>query len=100
VDAPETVTEAVRSLQLEGYDAEFTLRGRAFQCGKCHHHHAPARLVIERTYRFEGPSDPADEAIVLGVACPDCGARGVIVSAYGPDADPEYLALLEHVPRP
>jgi len=37
---------------------------------------------------------------VLGVACPDCGARGVIVSAYGPDADPEYLALLEQVRRP
>jgi hypothetical protein len=97
VDAPETVTDAVQLLEGEGYNAEFTLNGRAFRCGVCRHHHAPARLVIDRTFRFEGPSDPADEAIVLGVTCPDCGARGVIVSAYGPDAEPEYLALLEHL---
>jgi len=97
VDAPETVTDAVQLLEAEGYDADFTLNGRAFRCEVCRHHHAPARLIIDRTYRFERPSDPGDEAIVLGVVCPDCGARGVIVSAYGPDAEPEYLALLEHL---
>jgi hypothetical protein len=97
VDAPETVTDAVQLLESEGYTTEFTLNVRSFRCEACRHHHAPARLAIDRTFRFEGPSDPGDEAIVLGVTCPDCGARGVIVSAYGPDAEPEYLALLDHL---
>jgi hypothetical protein len=51
-------------------------------------------VLVERVYRFEGPSDPADEAIVLGVCCPKCGARGIIVSAFGPDADPEVLGAV------
>ncbi len=97
MDAPETVTDAVQLLESEGYNAAFTLNVRSFRCEACHHHHAPARLIIDRTFRFEGPSDPGDEAIVLGVTCPDCGARGVIVSAYGPDAEPEYVALLDHL---
>jgi hypothetical protein len=97
VDAPETVTDAVQLLAAQGYDGSFTVNGRAFRCDACRHHHAPSRLIIDRTFRFEGPSDPGDESIVLGVTCPDCGARGVIVSAYGPAAEPEYLALLEYL---
>jgi len=31
---------------------------------------------------------------VLGMRCPTCGVQGVIVSAYGPNADPE---LLQHL---
>ena len=37
-------------------------------------------------------SNPDDEAIVIGVTCPACEAKGVLVSAYGPAADPEELA--------
>ncbi|MGC1513560.1 MAG: hypothetical protein WA797_11660 [Acidimicrobiales bacterium] len=48
-------------------------------------------------FRFEGDSDPGDEAIVLGIECPACNRRGIIVSAYGPDADPHLLALLDRL---
>jgi hypothetical protein len=34
---------------------------------------------------------------VLGVECPACGTRGIVVSAYGPQADPELLALLDRL---
>jgi hypothetical protein len=42
-------------------------------------------------------TDPADEAIVLGVECAACGVRGIVVSAYGPDADPQLIALLDRL---
>lgn len=97
MSAPETVTEAVELLQAAGYRFEIELGKGVITCGSCGRSHQPARIVIRETFRFEGDSDPGDEAIVLGVECPDCGARGIIVSAYGPDADPQFLALLDHL---
>ena len=93
-DAPETVSDALTLLASEGYTEDFNLVGAAAVCPACGHAHDLGVLGIERQFRFEGPSDPADEAIVLGLRCPRCGARGVLVSAFGPDADPEVLRRL------
>jgi hypothetical protein len=97
VDAPETVADAVRLLAADGYVGEFSLDANAVHCGSCSQVCEPTRVTISRTYRFEGNTDPADEAIVLGLECPDCGVKGVLVSAYGPDADAGLLALVEHL---
>jgi hypothetical protein len=87
----------VRLLAADGYEGEFSINESAVHCGSCAHVCEPTRVTNSRTYRFEGNTDPADEAIVLGLACPQCGVRGVLVSAYGPDADAGLLALVEHL---
>ena len=93
--SPDTVTEAVAILRAEGYtDDRLTVTGTSLECGVCGVSHPIDEVLVERVYRFEGPSDPADEAIVLGVRCGKCGARGIIVSAFGPDADPEVLGAV------
>ena len=46
------------------------------------------QAVVERFYRFEGPSDPGDQMIVFGVRDPVTGLRGSLAAAYGPAADP------------
>ena len=91
---PETVTEAVELLQAEGYQDEFLIGHALVHCHACSEKHAVQQLVIGQIFRFEGPTDPGDEAIVLGVSCPTCGAKGIVVSAYGPAADPGLLALV------
>ena len=92
---PDTVTEAIAILRAEGYtDDTLTVTGSTLECGVCGVSHPIEDAQVERVYRFEGPSDPADEAIVLGVRCGKCGARGIIVSAFGPDADPEVLGAV------
>jgi hypothetical protein len=92
--APDTVTDAIRLLHEDGYTEDFNLARGSLDCGACDAAHGPAVGIIERQYRFEGPSNPDDEAVVFGVHCPSCGAKGVLVSAYGPAADPEDLAWL------
>jgi hypothetical protein len=92
--APETVTDAVRFLQGEGYTANVTVDGELIRCASCGSDYRVGEVVAAHTFRFEGPSDPGDEAIVLGVEIPSCGAKGIIVSAYGPDADPELSAVV------
>ena len=98
VDMPETVTDAVRLLEADGFAADFSVESSGVHCSVCHARHEPAELRIRRRFRFEGPTDPADSAIVLGVECPSCGAKGIVVSAYGPDADDQLLALIERLP--
>jgi hypothetical protein len=86
------VLEAVRMLEADGYLASFTIDA-GLGCD-----HPFDALLAERVFRFEGPSDPDEEAIVLGVRCSVCATRGTIVSGYGPSADPvliERLTLLE-----
>jgi hypothetical protein len=80
------VAEALDVLRGEGYGLDFNLGhscpdiqapGLAFGTGE---------LAFDRAYRFEGASDPDDEAIVFAVRCPACGGCGVLVSAYGSGA--------------
>jgi hypothetical protein len=70
--APDTVADAIRLLEEDGYTEDFNLTGGTLDCTAC----------------------PDDEAVVFGVNCPACGARGVLVSAFGPAADPDDLAWL------
>ena len=97
MDNPETVTEAISLLEARGFASSFRVADTEVHCRACATAHPTPTLVVRATFRFEGPSDPGDEAIVLGVECPTCGARGVVVSAFGPDADPELLALLDRL---
>jgi hypothetical protein len=91
---PDTVTEAVAFLASEGYVDDFQLDPDGVVDAASGATHVLATAVVDHTFRFEGPSDPGDEAIVLGVRCTACGRKGVVVSAYGPDTDPEHAALL------
>ena len=92
VDAPETVAEAVALLEAEGYTGDVRVSAGTARCEACATAHPFDRLVADHVFRFEGMSNPSDEAIVIGVTCPACGTRSVLVSAYGPDADPDELA--------
>ena len=99
-DAPDTVTEAVALLRSEGYTDDVELTGGGFTCPACGAPHHLEQGVVDRVYRFEGPSDPGDEAIVIGVHCASCGRRGVLVSAFGPEADPAVFAHLVNLTPP
>jgi hypothetical protein len=88
---PDTVTEAVEFLATQGYVDDYRV-GDAV--GDLRAAHPMANAGIDFMFRFEGPSDPSDQAIVLGVSHPGLARKGVVVSAYGPDADPDEAALL------
>jgi hypothetical protein len=84
----ETVSEAMAELAAMGYGDDLRLDGDGLHCAQCGEVHDTKEADVEHVRRFEGQSDPADEAIVLALRCPRCGAGGVLVSSYGPDADP------------
>lgn len=97
---PDTVTEALAQLVAEGYTADYQLQGgvlRASSLGAEARACPVAEAVVERMYRFEGPSDPGDEMVVFGIRDPQTGVRGSLVSAFGMGADPEMLDQLSYL---
>jgi hypothetical protein len=97
-DEPRTVLEAVNLLDAEGFSGSFSVRGDGLHCSACGNGHTADTAEVVRVYRFEGPSDPDEEAVVYALRCPACGAGGTLVSSFGPGADPEltdHLVMLE-----
>ena len=99
MDAPDTVTEAVAFLASQGYVDDYRLSPEGIVDASTDATHPVHTAVVDYHFRFEGESDPGDESIVLGIHCADWGRKGVVVSAYGPDADPEEAALLVALTR-
>jgi hypothetical protein len=90
-----SVVEEIASLRARGYTADFSVtHDGELRCNTCGHTFRSADAVVESTARFEGASNPDDEAIVFGLRCGGCGLRGVLVTAYGPSASPEETAVI------
>ena len=76
----DTVTEAVTGLRERGFTMDFNLREN---CLVCHEHKFDVNdFEIVEVYRFEGNTDPADEAIVYAIQSSN-GLKGILVAGYG-----------------
>src|SRR5688572_10618940 len=90
-----SVVEEIASLRARGFTADFSVTADGqLRCDACGHTHAPGSIVVESTARFEGASNPDDQAVVFGLRCDACGVRGILVAAYGPTASAEEAAVI------
>jgi hypothetical protein len=92
--AYDTVTDAVNGLKKRGYTLDFNLDEDCIVYQD--HKFNPEDFEIVEVYRFEGISDPADEAIVYAIES-NTGHKGVLVNGYGPTSEtmsPEMVKKL------
>src|SRR5215467_9023017 len=82
--AYDTVSAAVKGLKQRGYTRDFNLQENCIVCHEDKYH--PEDFEIVEVYRYEGNSDPGDEAVVYAIEGRN-GEKGVLVSGYGPSAD-------------
>jgi hypothetical protein len=82
----DTVVEAVNGLKQRGYSIDFNLEADRISCPKTPLSLKPDEFEITEVYRFEGNSDPADEAVVYAIESRR-GQRGVLVNGFGISAD-------------
>jgi hypothetical protein len=96
-----TLVEILAELRTLGFerDVQVTDAGELC-CRECGHCVPAASMELLELRRLEGASDPADEAAVLGVRCGGCGALGVAIVRYGPEAGPgDEMVLRELADR-
>jgi hypothetical protein len=80
----DTLSEALTALKSRGYTLDFNLSENCLICaGKPY---SVEEFEITEVYRFEGQTDPADEAILYAIESAD-GIKGVLVSGYGVSAE-------------
>lgn len=80
----DTVSEAVNGLKERGFDVDFNL---AENCIVCHAGKFDVKdFEIVEVHRFEGNTDPSDEAVVYAIESVT-GMKGVLVSGYGISAE-------------
>lgn len=91
-------SSARADLEGEGYTAEFrVVEGGAVACPGCGEEREPEQLDVEAIARYEGVSDPDDEQSDLGVRCTVCDTRGILTTAYGPDASADEGEVLRRM---
>ncbi len=80
----DTVSEAVNGLKKRGYELDFNL---SENCIICHGDKFDINdFEIVEIHRFEGNTDPSDEAAVYAIESTG-GEKGVLVSGYGISAE-------------
>ena len=80
----ETVSEALTDLKKRGFNLDFNLEDNCIVCNT--DKYGVNEFEITEVYRFEGNTDPADEAIVYGIESVN-GSKGVLVNGYGISAE-------------
>lgn len=91
-----TLSEALNGLKKEGYDLDLNLQPDCVECRPLNLRLYPADFIIDKYYRFEGASNPDDNAIVYAISSVD-GLKGTLVDAYGVYADPLTNEMIEKI---
>lgn len=90
-----TVTEVINHLRKSGYTEDFNLQQNCLVCSNGHFSVFHNEFVIDKTYRFEGDSDPADEATVYAISSPKYNIKGILVNGAGIYTDSLTDEMLE-----
>ncbi len=91
----DTLSEAMNELKKEGYTEDFNIHHDSLICkdGTLKLFHDD--FVVDKFFRFEGDSDPADESILYAISSPKNNLKGVLVNGYGISSESMANDLVE-----
>src|SRR6476661_6787809 len=90
-----TLWQTIEGLKKEGYTMDFNINEECLSCHKSNTVLSPDEFEIDALFRFEGESNPDDEAVVYAISSPKYGVKGTLVNAFGPYADEASDALVQ-----
>lgn len=95
----ESLRDAIGRLERRGYVESFRAgsRGMLHAAQDDGRTFAPEDLIIEEVVRFEGPTDPEEQAVIFALRSDDGRVRGTFVTTYGPPVDPNNAAAIERL---
>jgi hypothetical protein len=88
MESYDTVVKALEGLKKRGYTTDFNIAFDKLICKETKVCLDPDEFEITEVYRFEGETNPSDEAVIYAVESKSKDMRGVLVNAYGAYADP------------
>ena len=97
LDDMETLSEAIERLELAGYAEALRPLPDGFHEVRSDRIHSPESFIVDEIVRFEGASDPEDEAVLFALRSRDGRIRATFVATYGPSADPVSGMLMQRL---
>ncbi len=95
----ETLSEAIARLEARGFRDSFQPADGNLRALGAERAFAPAALVVEEVVRFEGESDPSEQAILFALRSPAGDVRGTFVAGYGVLTDPASAEIVRGLAR-
>ncbi|MFT3703945.1 MAG: hypothetical protein QM802_16385 [Agriterribacter sp.] len=92
-----TVSTALNELKKQGFTVDFNLHDNCLVCGE--DRFEATEFDIVDVYRYEGNSDPGDEATVYAIQS-KTGIKGVLVTGYGASEDAFSTEILAKLKAP
>ena len=71
----------------DGYSEDFKVTKAGLQSATTHKLYSVDQVRVINFFRFEGFTDPDDNAVLYTIETDD-GVKGTLIDAYGPYADP------------
>jgi hypothetical protein len=79
----ETMSQVIDHLKDKGYVEDLNLQQNCLVCRRGGFQMLHDEFMIDKVYRFEGESDPGDEATVYAISSPKYGIKGILVNGAG-----------------
>ena len=98
----DTLSEAIEDLKKDGYTEDFNLKEHCLECRALGYEILATEFEVDKTYRFEGDSNPDDSSVLYAISSEKYKIKGVLVDAYGPYANPittEMIQKLRYKPN-
>ena len=93
-----TLSETINGLILIGYVHDFNIQEDCITCHQTREKLSPEDFQIDKVYRFEGASNPDDQAILYAISSLNFKLKGTLVNGYGMsnvEATSKLIKLLE-----
>ncbi len=94
-----TLTEILNKLKSEGYTTDFNLQKNCIVCNNNSLEIDPDDFAVDRYFRFEGSSDPGDQAIVYAISSDKHHLKGVLVNGYGIYTDDKNDKIMAEIDK-
>lgn len=90
-----TLSETINGLILSGYIHDFNMHEECVVCRQTNDKLSPSDFQIDKVYRFEGASNPEDQAILYAISSPSFQLKGTLVNGYGISSDSNTAKLID-----
>ena len=91
-----SLTMCLNRMVSEGYTEDFKVTEEGLEALKEHINYKPEQVEVVNFFRFEGESDPDDNAILYVIETDD-GKKGTLIDAYGIYNDPIVSGFMKNV---
>jgi hypothetical protein len=91
-----TASSVINKMVKQGYTEGFRAEKPGLFAPSKYKHYQPSEVTVVNFYRFEGDSDPADNAILYVIETTD-GLKGTVMDVYGAEGDRNLTAFMDQV---